>query len=165
MIKLLLKKTIDRLIVSKLDEIPFIVFISFLCTFVIARTYIYLTARDILKSPLFLEEINIHGVHIHHLNFGIFILVIVGFLSLYDIEAEIHRRLAVLYGIGLGLTFDEFALWLKLQEDYYARITYDAIIVISLILLNIAYFPSFWKKMGKRILSMVKFTQTLWKSR
>ena len=164
MIKNAIKKTINKLIVSKLDEVPFIVFISFLCTFLVARTYIYLTATDILNSPLFLEEIYIRGVHIHHLNFGIFILVIVGFFSLYDIRPELHRRLAVVYGIGLGLTFDEFALWLKLQEDYYARITYDAVNIISLILLNTIYFPSFWKKMGSRVLRTVRLIfKNVWK--
>ncbi len=159
-----IKKTIDKLIVSKLDEIPFIVFISFLCTFIVARTYVYLTAKDILKSPLFLEAVYIKGIHIHHLNFGILILVIVGFFSLYDIHAEAHRRLAIFYGIGLGLTFDEFALWLKLQEDYHSRVTYDAVIIICLILLNIAYFPLFWKKMGSRILKLFRLiSRKVWK--
>ncbi len=56
------------------------------------------------------------------------------------------RKLAIMYGFGLGLTFDEFSLWLRLDDDYYARVSYEAIIVIIVILLNIVYFGDIWKK-------------------
>lgn len=145
------RKLFSWLIGSKLEEIPFIVFVSFLLTFAFTRAYVYLTRNDILTFPFFVENIQIHGVHVHHLNWGIFILSIVGFIALYDLEPELHRRLAIVYGIGLGLTFDEFALWLRLQDDYYAQLSYDAIIVIAVILLNIIYFEPFWIRMGGRI--------------
>ncbi|MEN9328473.1 MAG: hypothetical protein RI947_1281 [Candidatus Parcubacteria bacterium] len=144
---------VNRIVVSKLEEIPFIVFLSFLLTFVTARAYVYLTNNDIMDFP-WGQYVYFRGVHVHHLNFGIFILVIAGFAALYDLRPGAHRRLAVLYGIGLGLTFDEFALWLKLTDDYYARISYDAVIIIALILLNIIYFSDFWRRMGRTILRM-----------
>jgi hypothetical protein len=46
--------------------------------------------------------------------------------------------------VGLGLTFDEFGMWLRLQDDYWSRLSYDAIIVISLFFINIVYFYSSW---------------------
>lgn len=154
---------IRKLIVSKLEEIPFIVFLSFLCTFVLARSYVYVTQKDIINHPLFLEAVYIKGLHIHHLNFGIILLAITGFISLYDLSPTVHRQIAILYGIGLALTFDEFALWLKLQDDYNARITYDAITIICVILLNIIYFPSFWHRRGKQITSTYqKLKKLLW---
>ena len=104
-----------------------------------------------MDIPIRYRYVFIRGVHVHHLNFGIIILGITGFLALYDLRPWAHRKLAVFYGIGLGLTFDEFALWLRLQDDYYARISYDAIIIIALILLNIIYFSDFWRRMGKVI--------------
>ncbi len=146
-----LNKIVKQLFTSRLEEIPFIVFLSFLITFVVSRSYVYITSHDILELKFLIDNVYIHGIHVHHLNFGIFILVITGFLALYDLRPVLHRRLAVLYGIGLGLTFDEFALWLKLKDDYYARISYEAIIIISLILLNIIYFPNFWKKRGTQV--------------
>lgn len=152
--KIPFRSLVERIVISKLEEIPFIVFLSFLLTFVTARAYVYITNHDIMDLPFRFRYVFIKGVHIHHLNFGIIILVIVGFIALYDIRPGTHRRLAILYGIGLGLTFDEFALWLKLSDDYYARISYDAIIIISLILLNIIYFSNFWGRMGKRIVRM-----------
>ncbi len=148
---------VNRLFTSRLQEIPFIVFLSFLLTFVITRIYVYNTNHDILELPFLISYVSIHGVHIHHLNFGIIILVITGFLGLYDIRPKTHRTLAIFYGIGLGLTFDEFALWLRLKDDYNARITYDAIITISIVLLNIIYFPTFWQKMGGKVLGSINY--------
>jgi hypothetical protein len=146
---------IDRFLkkafVDKLDEVPFIIFISFLVTFIVSRSYVYMVQKDILVGPLFVEAIIIRGIHVHHLNFGIVILAICGFTALYDLRPRIHRITAIFYGIGLALTFDEFALWLLLEDNYYARVTYDAIIIITLIFLNIIYFPSFWRKRGRAV--------------
>ncbi|MDQ3098721.1 MAG: hypothetical protein M3Q44_03165 [bacterium] len=152
-----INRIVRHLFISRLEEIPFIVFLSFLITFIVSRAYVYITSHDILEYKYLIDNIYINGIHVHHLNWGIFILVIVGFIALYDIQPLIHRRLAIFYGIGLGLTFDEFALWLKLEDDYYARISYEAIIIISLILLNIIYFPDFWRKRGSQVKSTLLF--------
>ena len=143
---------VHRLFVAKLREIPFIVLLSFLLTFLITRAYVYVTNHEILETPYLLKNVTIRGVHIHHLNYGIAILSVTGFLALYNISRAFHRKLAVFFGIGLGLTFDEFALWLRLKDDYYARISYDAVITISIILLCAVYFPDFWAQRGPRIL-------------
>jgi hypothetical protein len=136
------------LFTSRLQEIPFIVFLSFLLTFLITRFYLYIVNRDILELP---GAIYLNGVHIHHLNIGIIILALTGFWSIYDLRPTLHRLLAIIYGIGLGLTFDEFALWFMLKDNYYARLSYDAVITVALILLNVIYFPGFWSRMGKRL--------------
>jgi hypothetical protein len=136
---------------SHLKEIPFIIFLSFFLTFVIARSYIYITNRDILEFFPFIDYINIRGIHVHHLSWGIIILAVTGFLALSETKPFQHRRVAIFYGIGLGLTFDEFAIWLRLQDDYYARLSYDAVIFISLLFLNIIYFPGFWSRTGKKL--------------
>jgi hypothetical protein len=148
-----LSRLLNNLFFSRLREIPFIVFLSFLLTFIITRIYLFLGNHDILDVP---GPVLIHGVHVHHLSWGIFILAIVGFWSLVNLHPRAHRLLAVFYGIGLGLTFDEFALWLNLKDDYYARITYDAIVTIALVLLNIIYFPGFWSRMEKRTLYLAR---------
>ena len=142
-------KFIRLLIISRLHEIPFIVFTTFLITFAVTRTYIHLTQFHVLPSIISVDYVAINGIHIHHLTWGIIILSIVGFLALISKSPFVHRRLAVLYGIGLGLTFDEFAIWLNLDEDYYSGLTYDAIVAISTILLAIIYFPPFWRKMKR----------------
>lgn len=146
-----LNTLIRKLFVSRLEEIPFIVFTSFLTTFAVARSYVYLTQKDLLAHPLFIEAVYFKGIHVHHLNFGIIILAITGFIALYDLRPHIHRMTAILYGIGLALTFDEFALWFLLEDEYWARVTYDVILSITLIFLNIMYFPSFWRRQGRFI--------------
>jgi lysyl-tRNA synthetase, class II len=73
------------------------------------------------------------GLHIHHLVWGILLLMLSGFLGFAlapdDPWLDI---LAVLFGIGMGLTLDEFALWLRLQDVYWSdegRQSVDAVVV------------------------------------
>ncbi len=61
-----------------------------------------------------------------------------------ELGSRNFRLMTFVYGIGLGLTFDEFGMWVRLKDDYWVRQSYDAIIVISLLLLNIAYYKSVW---------------------
>jgi hypothetical protein len=53
---------------------------------------------------------------------------------------------ATLYGVGLALAFDEFGMWLHLEDDYWIRHSYDAVIIITAVLFNIVYLSIFWKK-------------------
>ena len=77
------------------------------------------------------------GLHIHHLVFGIVGMMIAGFLgfALQPGEPWIEI-LAALFGIGMGLTLDEFALWLYLEDVYWAeegRNSVDAVILAAII--------------------------------
>src|SRR5262245_25636645 len=71
------------------------------------------------------------GLHIHHLVFGIFLIMISGFLG-FAIQPDSPwlEILAGLFGIGVGLTLDEFALWLYLDDVYWSeegRTSVDAV--------------------------------------
>ena len=74
----------------------------------------------------------LHGTHVHHLNYGIFLLAAVGGYSVFrrpiGRAAEIT---ALLYGVAMGLTFDEFGMWLHLGGSYWQRASVDAVIVVS----------------------------------
>ncbi len=59
------------------------------------------------------------GLHIHHLFWGILLLMIVGMAALATRAPKWHLRIAVVYGVALGLTLDEFALWLHLADVYW----------------------------------------------
>lgn len=77
------------------------------------------------------------GLHIHHLVWGIVTVMLTGFLA-FALEPDSPWRevLAVLFGIGCGLTLDEFALWLHLEDVYWAkegRSSVDAVIVAVLL--------------------------------
>jgi hypothetical protein len=125
------------------QDVNFWVLFAFLPTFVIARLTVY-------NFPdLFLL---IRGVHIHHLTYGIILLTISGFWSLNSTAWHQRITAAVIYGVGLALAFDEFGLWIRLDADYWVRLSYDAVIIITAILVNIVYLSFFWK----RILGLYK---------
>jgi hypothetical protein len=125
-------------------EIPFIILISFLATFTISRFVVN------FFPDLFL---NIRHTHIHHFSYGIILLSLSNLLLLTLPHNEKNQlKLAILSGVALGLAFDEFGMWIDLEENsYWSRQNYDAIMLISLILLNIIYFAGFWKKWGLRL--------------
>jgi len=117
---------------------------SFLTTFIIARLFVYLILGHLMPN-LFLT---IKGVHIHHFTYGVLILVIIGLFFILKHPSPDSRAFKWLtwgYGIGLGLTFDEFGMWIRLEDNYWIRQSYDAIIIITLLLLNIAYYRSVLK--------------------
>jgi hypothetical protein len=67
-------------------------------------------------------------VHVHHLVYGIVMLLAVGFVWLHaggtgphGLTQRTERWLSILYGVGAALTLDEFALWLNLQDVYWER--------------------------------------------
>jgi hypothetical protein len=76
------------------------------------------------------------GLHIHHLVFGIVAMMLSGFLGFAtEPESPWLEILAALFGIGAGLTIDEFALWLHLEDVYWAeegRSSVDAMIVATI---------------------------------
>jgi hypothetical protein len=77
------------------------------------------------------------GVHIHHLVWGIVTVMLSGFLGFaLDPASPWREILEVSFGIGCGLTLDEFALWLHLEDVYWAkegRASVDAVVVAVLI--------------------------------
>lgn len=129
-------------------EIPFIILLSFLTTFALSRLI------TTFFPDLFLQ---VRGNHVHHFAYGIIILGLTGYFSLTQPRSTTTRlRLSVIYGFGLGLAFDEFAMWIQLDDVYHDRSTYDAIVFITLLFLNIIYFDDFWRKWGYRLGSLFR---------
>jgi hypothetical protein len=62
------------------------------------------------------------GVHLHHLVWGIVLMMVAGTISFAGFAVSpIYEICAVLFGVGMGLTIDEFALWIRLDDVYWAR--------------------------------------------
>jgi hypothetical protein len=114
-----------------------LVLATFIFTFVIARILVIFIMDGKLPPQLFFH---VEGTHVHHLNYGIFLL---SFTGAYLIFARpTGGRLsfcAFLYAIGLGLTFDEFGMWLHLGGPYWQRASYDAVVTVASLLALIAY--------------------------
>jgi hypothetical protein len=114
--------------------------VSFFLTFGGVRGVVYAIVHQI---PPF-HFIQMGGRHIHHLVFGIVILLLVGYGWLCEIgngadnsSIFLSRLMAILYGVGAALTLDEFALWLNLRDVYWARegrASIDAVILFGALL-------------------------------
>jgi hypothetical protein len=132
------RSTYRQLIVDREQEVTFWVLGTFLPTFLLARALVYLAPQIF---------VTVGGTHIHHFTWGILLLAISGYLALTLQTPSARPRIAALYGVGLALAFDEFGMWLRLQDDYWVRQSYDAVLVILVWLVNAAYFHDFWLRL------------------
>ena len=116
-----------------------LVLFSFLLMFIASRVTVYL----IMSRSIPDLYLHLGGNHIHHLNYGIFLLAAVGgFLLFRDPTGRSLRVAAVAYGIGLALTFDEFGMWVRLDgSTYWQRASIDAVGVLSALLGLFSYAP------------------------
>ena len=97
------------------------------------------------------------GLHIHHMVPGILLLMVSGYLGLSLEPASPWRELlAVAFGVGLGLTLDEFALWLNLEDVYWqqqGRESVDAVIVAASLLAVTFIGLPFWVDVFEAVLT------------
>ena len=74
------------------------------------------------------------GTHVHHMVIGVVLMVGVGVLLIALAPADLLAQvLALLFGVGVALTLDEFALILNLQDVYWrkeGRLSVDAVIIV-----------------------------------
>jgi hypothetical protein len=119
----------------------FIASVSFLITFVGVRVLVYRIANHEGNFTW----VVVGGLHIHHLVWGILILLLVGYGWLLDLGRShsqlsifFSRMMSVGYGVGAALTLDEFALWLNLEPNAYwsssGRLSIDAVILFGSLL-------------------------------
>jgi hypothetical protein len=96
----------------------FLVLLSFVVSFLAIRTSARLT-RSVSWWP---GSVKTGDVHIHHLVWGICLMMLSGFLSFAATPGSAFQHLtAVGFGVGAGFTMDEFALWVHLQDVYWER--------------------------------------------
>ena len=146
---LVLHKTpVGGLIRTHIQERPrrrmFVASISFSVTFAGLRLLTWAIHNNI--GPF--HDIQMGGRHIHHMVWGILLLLAVGYGWLADVgtgqagtSKAMSRLMSIAYGAAAALTLDEFALWLNLRDVYWAkegRSSLDAG-VIFLALLSVGY--------------------------
>jgi hypothetical protein len=107
----------------------FVVLVAFLVSFLAIRTSARLT-RSVSWWP---GGVQSGGVHVHHLVWGICLLLLSGFISFAtELRAPWSHIDAILFGVGAGFTLDEFALWVRLKDVYWTqegRSSVDAVVV------------------------------------
>jgi len=130
----------------------FIASVSFFITFLGVRLLVLLVIHN--RGPF--QWVMVRGLHIHHLVWGILILLFVGYGWLLDLGRShsplsifFSRLMSVSYGVGAALTLDEFALWLNLEPDAYwsraGRLNIDAIILFGSVLAMGAWGAPFFR--------------------
>lgn len=148
----------------------FIASVSFLITFLGVRLLVSLVLHN--HGPF--EWVMVRGRHIHHLVWGILILLLVGYGWLLDLGRShsptsilLSRLMSVSYGAGAALTLDEFALWLDLEPNAYwsrsGRLSIDAVILFGAILgmgaWGAPFFRAVQRMWGKRALLRMEWAQ------
>ena len=82
------------------------------------------------------------GIHVHHYAYGFFVLAISGYLALVFSGPRAKYWISMLHGIGLGLSFDEFGIWLHLRDNDPVRWSYDGfLIILGIVILIISAKP------------------------
>lgn len=146
-----------------------IAFTTFLLTFIAARALVILIMTRRMPD-LFLH---LGGTHVHHLNYGIFLLSAVGGILVFDppLGPRLRQICALLYGFGMALTFDEFGMWLHLGGGYWQRASFDAVIVLLGLFGVLAFAPSFarmrsyhWAAAALALGAVIFFYSLLFKS-
>jgi hypothetical protein len=118
----------------------FLASVSFFITFAAVRLLVASITHHV--GPFGYVEFG--GRHIHHLVWGILLLLISGYAELAEVGTGENasslfwgRLLALIYGIGAALTLDEFALWLNLDPMAYwsqGRESIDAVVLFGALL-------------------------------
>ena len=122
----------DRAIVDTGRQAEFLFFVSFLLSWGFIRTSAHMIRAQVSWWP---GNVDVGGTHIHHLVWGILLLLIFGYVGVaVQPPSPWHEIVTVLFGIGAGLTLDEFALWLELRDVYWekeGRKSIDAVVVTA----------------------------------
>jgi hypothetical protein len=113
-------------------ELPaLLLLVSFGATFGLTRFITHSIRSDRFS---WLGNVEAGDVHIHHLVWGICLLLASGLLAV-AVQPSLSIT-AIVFGIGAALTLDEFALWLHLDDVYWSeqgRQSIDAVIVFSIV--------------------------------
>jgi hypothetical protein len=159
MLFLLHRTRAGRLLHERIPDRPhrrlFLASVSFFITFLAVRLLVYAITHHI--GPF--GWVIVGGRHIHHLVWGILLLLIVGYAMLAEFGTGstpqsilASRLLSILYGVGAALTLDEFALWLNLQDVYWSRQgreSIDAVVLFGALLAIGTWGAPLWTRRKK----------------
>lgn len=134
----------------------FLFFVALLGTFVFIRTSTWMIRRQVSWWP---GNVSVGGTHVHHLVWGIVAMMIFGYVGLVaEPDSPWREIVTALFAIGMGLTLDEFALWVELKDVYWekeGRKSIDAMIIAGSVTGALGVGFSAWVKLGDAVASEV----------
>jgi hypothetical protein len=105
--------------VSVRENATFLLLTSFVTIFVSARGISYLLRRRERVGPF--RDLKVGRRHIHHFVPGILLMMLAGGAAILTRDEDLEPKLAVFFGAGMGMTLDESALLLQLEDVYWTR--------------------------------------------
>jgi hypothetical protein len=130
--------------------------VAFLAMFVFLRALTFAIRAQLVPIQ---NVVTGSGLHIHHFVWGIFLLLLVGFLALVLDQARWHPWLAIPFGFAAALVLDEFALWLNLADVYWAkqgRQSLDAIVIAAALLILFYVAHRFWREAAAEVAHFIR---------
>jgi len=105
--------------VSTRENSMFNLLTSFAATFILVRSITFALRRRPSVGPF--RNVRVGRRHIHHFVPGIVIAFVAGAAAIVTRDERLEPVLAVPFGVGMGLTLDESALLLELDDVYWTR--------------------------------------------
>jgi hypothetical protein len=105
--------------VSERENALFNLLTSFAVTFIAARSITYVLRGRSTVGPF--RNLRLGQRRIHHFVPGIIIAFAAGAAAILTRDEDLEPKLAVPFGVGMGLTLDESALLLELEDVYWSR--------------------------------------------
>jgi len=162
-----LRKVYQHRFTESRRERLFLASVGFFTTVLLVRAITIAIHHDF--GPF--HDVSMHGRHIHHLVWGIILLLTVGYAWLTELGTGaissshwIGRLTSMLFGVAAALTLDEFALWLNLRDVYWEREGRESFEALALFggLLAIGVFGrAFWRGIAMELKRMFQGTTPL----
>jgi hypothetical protein len=137
-------------IVAAGKEPQLLFLLAFLVTFGIVRGI----THAIRAGRFGLKDVEVGKTHVHHLVWGILLLIVCGYGAIALDFFPSREVLAIGLGIGVGLTLDEFALWVELRDVYWGpdgRRSIDAVVVTAVAAALVLLGAHFWVDVVMRV--------------
>jgi lysyl-tRNA synthetase class 2 len=142
----------DRDIVEPGRLAAFLFFVALLGTFGFIRASTHMIRAQVSWWP---GNVSVGGTHVHHLVWGIFAMMIFGYIGVViQPDSPWREIVTVFFAIGMGLTLDEFALWLELKDVYWekqGRKSVDAMIIAACLAGMLVVGISSWARLADSV--------------
>jgi hypothetical protein len=152
-----IERAYDRGIQAPGKELHFLVLVAFALSFGFIRTSAHMIRAQVSWWPGNVQTKS--GTHVHHLVWGILLILSMGYIGIaIEQDSPWVELVAAAFGIGMGLTLDEFALWLNLEDVYWSekgRQSIDAVVITGCLLAISLFGLQFWIDVYEAVLTLL----------
>ena len=137
------------------DDITFLVSVSFLISFFVANLWVAVFEAEapVGKGVHYSvgENLVLGGFHIHHIAYGVLLIIIAAWLSIKYKGDILPRINAVFFGSGIGLILDELGFIIDGFRESNDRIWFYGVCVGFAVIMAISSFKPFFKRLKENM--------------